>query len=50
MIQKIFYLAITALVIALVAVNLFVKDRKLTYRIDAALVLVPLILRLLLLK
>ena len=44
------YLAIAALVLVLVVVNLFKKDKDIMFQIDAALVLIPLLLRLLRLK
>ena len=44
------YLAIVALVVVLVVVNLFKKDKDIMFQIDAALVLIPLLLRLLRLK
>lgn len=46
---KYVYLAIVALLLALILVNMFKKD-KFLYQLDAALVIIPLILRLLLIK
>ena len=46
---KYVYLAIVALLLVLVLANMFRKD-KVLYQIDAALVIIPLILRLLLIK
>ena len=43
------YLAIVALLLVLILVNMFKKD-KFLYQLDAALVIIPLILRLLLIK
>ncbi|HPA61018.1 MAG TPA: hypothetical protein PLR12_00705 [Clostridia bacterium] len=47
---KIVYLGIVALCLALIVVNMFRKKKNIHYQIEAALVLVPLILRLLLIK
>ena len=47
---KFIYLGIVALCLALVVVNMFRKKKNIHYQIDAALILVPLILRLLLIK
>lgn len=44
------YLAIVAFILVLVVVNLFKKKNNLFFQIDAALVMVTLILRLLLVK
>ena len=44
------YLAIVAFVLALIVVNMFRKKDSLFFQIDAALVMVTLLLRLLLLK
>ena len=46
MILKYIYLAIIALLLVFIVANMFRKD-KLLYQIDAALVLIPLVLRLL---
>ena len=46
---KYVYLAIVALLLALIHTNMFKKD-KFLYQLDAALVIIPLILRLLLIK
>ena len=46
---KYVYLAIVALLLALILTNMFKKE-KLLYQLDAALVIIPLILRLLLIK
>ncbi len=46
---KYVYLAIVALLLVLILTNMFKKD-KFLYQLDAALVLIPLILRLLLIK
>jgi hypothetical protein len=46
---KYVYLAIVALLLVLILVNMFKKD-KFLYQLDAALVIIPLILRLLLIK
>ncbi len=48
--MKFIYLGIVALCLALVVVNMFRKKKNIHYQIDAALILVPLILRLLLIK
>lgn len=47
---KFVYLGIVALCLLLIVVNMFRKKKDLHYQIDAALILVPLILRLLLIK
>lgn len=47
---KFIYLAIVAFLLVLIVVNLFRKKKDVTYQIDAALVMIPLLLRLLLLK
>ena len=47
---KIVYLGIVALCLVLIVVNMFRKKKNIHYQIEAALVLVPLILRLLLIK
>lgn len=44
------YLGIVALLIVLIGINMFKKEKDIMYQIDAALVLVPLLLRLLLIK
>ncbi|MDD2231894.1 MAG: hypothetical protein PHS20_03245 [Sphaerochaetaceae bacterium] len=44
------YLAITAFILVLVVVNMFRKKNNIFYQIDAALVMVTLILRLILVK
>lgn len=44
------YLAIVALILALIVINMFKKKNNLFFQIDAALVMVTLILRLLLIK
>ncbi len=49
MILKYIYLAFFALLLVFIVANMFRKD-KLLYQIDAALVLIPLVLRLLLIK
>lgn len=49
MILKYIYLAIIGLLLVFIVANMFRKD-KLLYQIDAALVLIPLMLRLLLIK
>ena len=49
MILKYIYLAIIALLLVFIVANMFRKD-KLLYQIDAALVLIPLLLQLLLIK
>ena len=49
MFLKYVYLAIVALLLVLIVTNMFRKD-KLLYQLDAALVIIPLILRLLLIK
>ncbi len=46
---KYVYLAIVALLLALILTNMFKKE-KFLYQLDAALVVIPLILRLLLIK
>ena len=46
---KYVYLAIVALLLVLILTNMFKKE-KLLYQLDAALVIIPLILRLLLIK
>ena len=46
---KYVYLAIVALLLVLILTNMFKKD-KFLYLLDAALVIIPLILRLLLIK
>ena len=50
MIKMYVYLAIVALLIVLIVANMFKKDRSIMFQIDAALVLIPLLLRLLRLK
>ena len=47
---KIIYLAIVAFVLTLVVVNMFKKENNFFFQLDAALVMVTLILRLLLIK
>lgn len=47
---KFVYLAIVAFLLVLIGVNMFRKEKNVTYQIDAALVMIPLLLRLLLLK
>jgi hypothetical protein len=47
---KIIYQGIVALFLVLIVVNMFRKKKNTHYQIDAALVLVPLILRLLMIK
>ena len=47
---KIIYLAIVAFVLTLVVVNMFKKKNNFFFQLDAALVMVTLILRLLLIK
>lgn len=47
---KYIYLAIVAFLLILVAVNMFRKEKNLAYQIDAALVMVTLLLRMLLIK
>ncbi len=49
MFLKYVYLGIAALLLVLILVNMFKKD-KVLYQLDAALVIIPLILRLLLIK
>ena len=49
MILKYIYLVIIALLLVFIVANMFRKD-KLLYQIDSALVLIPLVLRLLLIK
>lgn len=49
MFLKYVYLGIVALLLVLIVANMFKKD-KLLYQLDAALVIIPLILRLLLIK
>lgn len=44
------YLGILALLVVLIGVNMFQKEKNIMYQIDAALVLIPLVLRLLLIK
>ncbi len=44
------YLAIIALLLLLIVVNMFKKEKNVRYQIEAALVMVPLILRMLLIK
>lgn len=44
------YLGILALLIVLIVVNMFQKEKTIMYQIDAAMVLVPLLLRLFLIK
>ncbi len=44
------YLAIVALLLVLIVVNLFKKEKDIKFQIDAALVIIPLLLRLLRLK
>lgn len=44
------YLGIIALLIFLIGVNMFKKENDVMYQIDAALVLIPLLLRLFLIK
>ena len=46
---KYVYLAIVALLLVLILTNMFKRD-KFLYQLDAALVIIPLILRLLLIK
>ena len=46
---KYVYLGIVALLLVLIVANMFRKD-KVLYQLDAALVIIPLILRLLLIK
>ena len=46
---KYVYLAIVALLLVLILTNMFKKD-KFLYQLDAALVIIPLILRLLVIK
>ena len=41
------YLAIVALLLVLIVVNLFKKEKDIKFQIDAALVIIPLLLRLL---
>ena len=50
MIKMYVYLAIVALLIVLIVANMFKKDRNVMFQIDATLVLIPLLLRLLRLK
>lgn len=47
---KMIYLGIVALILVLIVVNMFREKKSTHYQIDAALVLVPLILRFLLIK
>lgn len=47
---KIVYLAIVAFVLVLITVNMFRKKRNFFFQLDAAVVMVTLLLRLLLLK
>ncbi|MFC2821350.1 MAG: hypothetical protein ACTTJW_07095 [Sphaerochaeta sp.] len=47
---KYIYLAIVAFVLALIAVNMFRKKRSFMFQLDAALVMVTLLLRLILVK
>ena len=49
MFLKYVYLGIVALLLVLILANMFRKD-KVLYQLDAALVIIPLILRLLLIK
>ena len=49
MFLKYVYLGIVALLLVLIVANMFKKD-KVLYQLDAALVIIPLILRLLLIK
>ena len=49
MFLKYVYLGIVALLLVLIVANMFRKD-KVLYQLDAALVIIPLILRLLLIK
>lgn len=44
------YLGILALLILLIGVDMFKKERDVMFQIDAALVLIPLLLRLFLIK
>ena len=46
---KYMYLAIVALLLVLILTNMFKKD-KFLYQLDAALVIIPLVMRLLLIK
>lgn len=47
---KYIYLVIVAFLLVLVAVNMFRKKKNIAYQIDAALVMITLLLRLLLIK
>ncbi len=47
---KYIYLAIVAFLFVLVAVNMFRKEKNFWYQVDAALVMITLLLRLLLIK
>lgn len=47
---KYIYLGIVALLLVLIAVNMFQKKKNFRYQVDAALVMITLILRLLLIK
>ena len=47
---KYVYLGIVALLLALIVANMFKKEKNVLYQIDAALVIIPLVLRLLLIK
>ena len=49
MLLKYVYLGIVALLLVLIVANMFKKD-KVLYQLDAALVIIPLVLRLLLIK
>ena len=49
MFLKYVYLGIVALLLVLIVANMFKKD-KVLYQLDAALVIIPLVLRLLLIK
>lgn len=44
------YLGIIAILVVLIVANMFKKEKDIMYQIDAALVLVPLLLRLFLIK
>lgn len=47
---KYVYLGIVALLLALIVANMFKKEKNVFYQIDAAPVIIPLVLRLLLIK
>lgn len=47
---KYIYLAIVALILVLIVVNMFRKEKNIWYQVDAALVMITLLLRLLLIK